>query len=258
MDDVLVLEGLGKDFGSEARTVAPEARTVALEALACTVKRGEIVGLLGPNGAGKTTTMKLVLGMLRPTRGKATFHAPNGSALDCTRDATEVKRHLGYSPDEPAFYDFLSGKETVDFVLNLRGVPLAEAWNSLQPVVESLDLGDALASATGGYSHGTKKKLALLLALAHAPALLLLDEPTNGLDPPTASRVRSLLRERSAAGAAVVVSTHLLEMADVLCDRVLVLHHGRLIAEGTTAAVRAQAGVAEGASLEEAFLALVS
>lgn len=241
-DDVLVLDGLGKDFGA----------TVALEALSCQVRRGEIVGLLGPNGAGKTTTMKLVLGMLRPTRGSARF-----MGLDCTRDAQEVKRRLGYSPDEPVFYDFLNGKETVDFVLNVRGVPLGDAWARMRPVIDRLELGDSLDVAAGGYSHGTKKKLALILALAHDPALLLLDEPTNGLDPPTAARVRALLRERADAGTSVVVSTHLLEMADLLCDRVLVVHHGRLIAEGTTDAVRAQAGVSAGASLEDAFLALV-
>jgi ABC-2 type transport system ATP-binding protein len=241
-DDVLVLDRLGKDFGA----------VVALEALTCSVQRGEIVGLLGPNGAGKTTTMKLVLGMLRPTRGTARF-----LDLDCTRDAHEVKRRLGYSPDEPAFYDFLSGKETIEFVLNVRGVALDQAWPAVKAIVDRLELADALEVAAGGYSHGTKKKLALLLALAHDPTLLLLDEPTNGLDPPTAARVRALLRERADAGAAVVVSTHLLEMADQLCDRVLVVHHGRLIAEGTTESVRTQAGVAAGASLEDAFLALV-
>lgn len=241
-DRVLVLEGLGKDFGT----------TVALEALTCQVRRGEIVGLLGPNGAGKTTTMKLVLGMLRPSRGSVRFQD-----LDCTRDAQAVKARLGYSPDEPAFYDFLSGRETVEFVLNVRGVPRAAAWERLLPIVDRLDFSGALELGVGGYSHGTKKKLALLLALVHDPSLLLLDEPTNGLDPPAASRVRALLRERADAGAAIVVSTHLLEMADLLCDRVLVVHRGRLIAEGTTAAVRAQAGVAAGGSLEDAFLALV-
>jgi ABC-2 type transport system ATP-binding protein len=242
VSDVLVLDGLGKDFGTN----------IALESLTCTIARGEIVGLLGPNGAGKTTTMKLVLGMLRPTRGSARF-----LGLDCTRDATEVKRRLGYSPDEPSFYDFLSGKETIDFVLNVRGVPLEPAWAALGPVVERLDFGEALEIAAGGYSHGTKKKLALLLALAHDPSLLLLDEPTNGLDPPTAARVRALLQERAEAGAAIVVSTHLLDMADLLCDRVLVVDHGRLIAEGTPAAVRVLAGVAPEATLEDAFLALV-
>ena len=168
-----------------------------------------------------------------------------------------MKRLLGYSPDEPAFYDFLSGRETIDFVLNVRGVPRDAAWATLRPVIERLELHETLELAAGGYSHGTKKKLALALALAHEPTLLLLDEPTNGLDPPTAARVRALLRERADSGVAIVVSTHLLAMADQLCDRVLVVDRGRLIAEGTTAAVRAQAGVAAEASLEAAFLALI-
>jgi len=239
---VLVTDRLGKDFGA----------SVAVDSLTCTIGRGEIVGLLGPNGAGKTTTMKLVLGMLKPTRGSATV-----LGMDCTRDAREVKKRLGYSPDEPAFYDFLTGRETIDFVLNVRGVALAEAWKALDPIVAALDFSEGLETAAGGYSHGTKKKLALALALAHAPSLLLLDEPTNGLDQPTAARVRTLLREKAEAGAAIVVSTHLLEMADLLCDRVIVLDHGRLVAEGTTAEVRAHAGVAADASLEDAFLALV-
>jgi ABC-2 type transport system ATP-binding protein len=235
-EPVLVLDRLGKDFGT----------STALAELTCSVHPNEVVGLLGPNGAGKTTTMKLVLGLLRPSRGSARFQG-----LDCTRDARAVKERLGYSPDEPAFYDFLTGRETVDFVLNVRQTP-ADVRARMPALVEALELESSLDAPTASYSLGTKKKLALLLALAHEPGLLLLDEPTNGLDPPTAARVRGLLRERARAGAAVVVSTHLLEMADALCDRVLVLHKGRLIAEGTPAAVRGTH-----ASLEAAFLDLV-
>jgi len=239
-EEVLVLDKLGKDFGGNT----------ALAELSCVVHASEVVGLLGPNGAGKTTTMKLVLGLLKPSRGSA-----HVGALDCTADARAVKERLGYSPDEPSFYDFLTGRETVDFVSNVRGrTPDPERTKHL---IDVLELEGVLDAPTASYSHGTKKKLALLLALAHDPRLLLLDEPTNGLDPPTAARVRNLLRERAREGAAVVVSTHLLEMADILCDRVLVLHKGRLVAEGSTAAVRAQAGVAPAASLEDAFLALV-
>ncbi len=246
-EPVLVLDKLGKDFGP----------STALVELSCSVHPYEVVGLLGPNGAGKTTTMKLVLGLLRPTRGTATLRSSaHGLVLDCTRDARAVKERLGYSPDEPAFYDFLTGRETVDFVLNVRGAP-PSAKDHLPALIDALELEGALDAPTASYSHGTKKKLALLLALVHEPGLLLLDEPTNGLDPPTAARVKNLLRARADAGAAVVVSTHLLEMADVLCDRVLVLHRGRLVAEGSPEAVRAQAGVAEGASLEAAFLELV-
>src|SRR5262249_6242161 len=155
----------GKDFGG----------TTALAELSCQVWPSEVVGLLGPNGAGKTTTMKLVLGLLRPTRGSAKL-----GTLDCTKDARVVKERLGYSPDEPSFYDFLTGRETIDFVLNVRGSPLDAAHEHMKPLIEALDFGGSLDAPTASYSHGTKKKLALLLALVHAPSLLLLDEPTNG------------------------------------------------------------------------------
>ena len=239
---LLHLEALGKDYGA----------TVALRSLTCEVRAGEVVGLLGPNGSGKTTTMKLLMGMLRPSRGSARF-----DDLDCTHDARRVKERIGYTPEEPAFYDFLTGRETIGFVLDVRGVAPDAGWARLGPFVDAIDFGAQLDVATGGYSHGTKKKLALLLALAHRPALLLLDEPTNGLDPPTAVRVRALLREYAAEGGAVVVSTHLLAMAGQLCDRMLVLHKGDMIADGTSADVKARAGVASGASLEDAFLELV-
>jgi ABC-2 type transport system ATP-binding protein len=245
---LLRLALLGKNFGS----------TVALRSLTCEVRAGEVVGLLGPNGSGKTTTMKLLMGTLRPSRGSADFEAPDGGGrLDCTRDARRIKEHIGFTPDEPAFYDFLSGRETISFVLNVRGRPLDETWRRLEPLVDALEFSEFLDLAVGGYSHGTKKKLALLLALAHHPSLLLLDEPTNGLDPPTAARIRTLLRDYARSGGAVVVSTHLLGMAEVLCDRVLVLHRGSLIAEGTPGEVKAQARLPPTASLEEAFLRLV-
>jgi len=251
MDDarVLAAEGLSKSFG----------KVEALRGLTCAARAGEVVGLLGPNGAGKTTTLKLLLGMLRPTAGRAEV-----LGLDCTRDAQEVRAVLGYTPDEPSFYDFLTGRETVDFVADVRGLDRAAVWRRVEPLAARLGLTGGAADdegkldvLTGGYSHGMKKKLALLLALAHAPRVLLLDEPTNGLDPPSAARVRELLRELAAAGAAILVSTHLLDMADRLCDRVLVLHAGRLLLDGAPSAMRAAAGVAPDAPLEEAFLPLV-
>lgn len=238
----LRLEGLGKDYG----------KAVALESLSCEVRGGEIVGLLGPNGAGKTTTMKLVLGLLRPTRGRALL-----GDLDCTRDSRAVKARLGYSPDEPAFYDFLTGRETIDFVANVRSLDRNAMWQRLERLIVGLEFGSQLDSAVGGYSHGTKKKLALLLALLHTPSVLLLDEPTNGLDPPSAAFARGELRALSETGVAVVISTHLLDMADGLCDRVLVLDKGRVLADGTPEDVRTKAGVAADATLEDAFLRLV-
>jgi ABC-type multidrug transport system ATPase subunit len=225
----------------------------AVTELSFELQPGEVVGLLGPNGAGKTTTLKLLLGMLRPTQGSAQV-----MGLDCTLHAREVKERLGYSPDEPSFYNFLTGRETLDFVLAVRGLDGAPAWARLEPLVQLLDFTSQLDVLTSNYSHGTKKKLALLVALAHEPRVLLLDEPTNGLDPPTAHRVRELLQRKAAEGAAILVSTHLLDMADRLCDRVLILNQGRMIAEGTPASVRAHAGVDGAASLEDAFLKLVA
>jgi ABC-2 type transport system ATP-binding protein len=255
-DALLRLNDLGKDFGT----------TVALRSLTCAVFAGEIVGLLGPNGSGKTTTMKLLMGTLRPSRGSASFDdraaAPGDGSrlagtLDCTRDARRIKERIGFTPDEPAYYDFLTGRETITFALNVRGCPVEASWERLASLVGALGLEDSLDKVVGGYSHGTKKKLALVLALAHSPSLLLLDEPTNGLDPPTAARIRALLRDYARGGGAVVVSTHLLAMAETMCDRVLVLHEGALVAEGSAAQVKAQAEVAPDASLEEAFLRIV-
>lgn len=167
-----------------------------------------------------------------------------------------MKERIGFTPDEPAFYDFLTGRETLTFALQVRAIPLDDAWKRLTPLVTQLDFDEFLDVAVGGYSHGTKKKLALLLALAHSPALLLLDEPTNGLDPPMAARVRTMLKEYANHGGAVIVSTHLLAMAELLCDRVIILHHGALLAEGSPADVKAKADVVTG-TLEDAFLALV-
>jgi ABC-2 type transport system ATP-binding protein len=136
-------------------------------------------------------------------------------------------------------------------------LPAQETWRTADEFVELLELGPQLSVLTSSFSLGMKKKLALLCALVHRPRVLLLDEPTNGLDPPTAHRVRELLRAQAANGSTVLLSTHLLDMADRMCDRMLVIDHGRSIGSGTAAALRAQAGVAPSASLEEAFLRLV-
>ncbi|MFO0748457.1 MAG: ABC transporter ATP-binding protein [Myxococcota bacterium] len=225
----------------------------AVADLSFAIAPGEVVGLLGPNGAGKTTTLKILLGLLRPSAGAAHVFG-----LDCTHASRAVKTRLGYCPDEPAFHGFLTGRETLSFVCAVRGIDPAAAMLALDPLVETLDFGAQLDIFTANYSHGTKKKLALLAALVHDPKVLLLDEPTNGLDPPTAHRVRELLLGKAKAGAAILVSTHLLDMADRLCGRVLILHKGRLVVSGSPEDVRRQAGLEPTASLEDAFLRLVA
>ena len=228
---VLEAEGLSKQFGAK----------LAVDDVSLRLAPGEIVGLLGPNGAGKTTTLKILLGMLRPTRGRASV-----LGLDCATQAIAIKQRVGYSPDEPSFYDFLTGRETLQFVTDVRGGDAVRSLAELGPMVEVLELTSDLDRFVAGYSLGMKKKLALLVALAHAPELLLLDEPTNGLDPP------------SAAGVTVVLSTHLLDMADKLCTRVVLMDHGRLIFDGTPTAARHAAQLGDEASLEDAFLKLVA
>jgi len=240
---ILRAEGLSKRFGAK----------LAVAALTCEVRSGEVVGLIGPNGAGKTTTMRLALGLLLPSEGRIEV-----LGVDCASDSVRVKELIGYVPDEPAFYEFLSGRETVDFACEMRGLERQAAWERLEPFVAKLELAPELNRLVSGYSHGTKKKLALLLALVHGPPLLLLDEPTNGLDPPSANLVRRLLSELAAAGAGILLSTHLLDMADRICHRLVFLDRGRLVAGGTPAELRALAGLGGDASLEDAFLRLVA
>lgn len=233
--------GVGKNFGS----------VCALRALNFVIHPGEIVGLLGPNGAGKTTTMKLLMGLLQPSQGTVRVLGRN-----CVQDARAVKERIGYVADEPSFYDFLTGAETVEFVATMRGVPVHLAWERLASLCQELHFEEERDALVKTYSHGTKKKLALLVAWVHEPPLLLLDEPTNGLDPRSASAVRTWLRQVASKGTSVFVSTHLLDMADTLCDRFLLLNRGVLVASGTSQEVRQLAHLGSDASLESAFLQL--
>ncbi|HYQ16533.1 MAG TPA: ABC transporter ATP-binding protein [Polyangiaceae bacterium] len=240
---VLEAEDLAKEFG----------KSVAVAGVSLRLAPGEIVGLLGPNGAGKTTTLKILLGMLRPTRGRATI-----LGRDSTSQAIAIKALVGYSPDEPAFYDFLTGRETLEFVTHVRRGNPAAMLEELAPMIEVLELGPDLDRFVAGYSLGMKKKLALLVAMAHAPRLLLLDEPTNGLDPPSAVKIRQHLQKLAKTGVTVVLSTHLLDMADKLCTRVVLMDHGRVIFDGTPLDARQAAALGSDASLEDAFLKLVA
>jgi ABC-2 type transport system ATP-binding protein len=240
---VLEADGLAKEFGSK----------LAVDGLTLRLSQGEIVGLLGPNGAGKTTTLKILLGMLRPTRGRAFV-----LGHDCTTAAVAIKENVGYSPDEPSFYDFLTGRETLEFVTEVRGGKRADTFQNLSSMIDALEFGAELDRFVAGYSLGMKKKLALLVAMAHAPRLLLLDEPTNGLDPPSAVKIRRHLQTLADSGVTVVLSTHLLDMADKLCTRVVLMDHGRLIFDGVPAAARQAAALGAEASLEDAFLKLVA
>ena len=220
----------------------------AVAGLEMQVPRGEFVALVGPNGAGKTTTIRMLMGILRPTSGSARI-----DGFDCFRERVEVKRRVGYLPDEPVFYDYLRGRELVRFVGEMHGLDRGEIARRSGPLIERLDLSDATEEYAMNYSKGMKKKLALLCAMMHDPALLILDEPTNGLDPYATRALIEIVRERVAEGRTVFFSAHLLEQAEKLCHRVGILTKGRLAGMGTLDELRGR--YPEARSLEEIFFA---
>jgi len=236
---VVDIRGLTKRYGD----------FVAVDALSFSVQPGEVLGLVGPNGAGKTTTIRMLMGILRPTSGSASI-----DGHDCFRDRVEVMRRVGYLPDEPVFYDYLRGREILRFVGEMHGLDRDEIRRRCDPLVERLGLADAAEEYAMNYSKGMKKKLALLCAMMHDPALLILDEPTNGLDPYATRTLIEIVKEKVALGRTVFFSTHMLEQAEKLCHRVGILYQGRLAAMGTLEELRGR--LSKGGSLEEIFFAV--
>ncbi len=235
------IAGLAKQYGE----------LHAVRDLDLDVRAGEIVSLLGPNGAGKTTTIRMLMGILRPSAGRARI-----AGHDCFSDRPEVMRHVGYLPDEPIFYDYLTGREIIDFVAEMHGLDADVARTRRRALVKQLDFADALSDFAVNYSKGMRKKLALTCALMHEPSVLVLDEPTNGLDPFATRTVHELLKERAEQGASVLFSTHLLDQAERLSDRVAILFEGRLAAVGPLEDLRTR--LAAGGSLEQVFFAVAA
>jgi len=233
---VVDLQDLTKRFGSHT----------AVDRLSLQVQRGEVLALLGPNGAGKTTTIRMLMGILSATRGSARL-----CGLDCFEDRAEVMLHVGYMPDEPLFYEHLRGGEIARFCGRMRGMPDRVVTQRLDELAERLAFADALDEYAVNYSMGMRKKLALSCAMLHQPDVLVLDEPTNGLDPVVTRTLLELVRELASGGTAVFYSTHLLEQAEKLCDRVAIVHEGRLAALGDPDELRRE--LAAGGSLEDVF-----
>lgn len=226
-------------------------QTIAVAGINLIVQEGEVVALLGPNGAGKTTTLRMLVGQLRPTRGNARI-----GGNDCFSARAAVMRITGYVPDEPIFHDYLSGRELLRFVGGLHGLTGTQITETASYWVERLNLGEAINDYAVNYSRGMKKKLALALALLHKPRLLILDEPANGLDPFATRILLELLTEQAAAGTAILFSTHLLDQAEKISHRAVIIARGQLVAEGTIDDLRSQA--ASGGNLEQAFFALTT
>ena len=221
----------------------------ALDDLSLDVRPGELYGFLGPNGAGKTTTIKIIVGLLRPDSGSATV-----ADVDVLSNPLEVKRRIGYVPDEPLLYENMTGQRFLSFIADVFGVPGDERGSILE-LAEEFALRDALGDRISSYSHGMKQKVAIIAALLHDPDVFILDEPIVGLDPQSSFLLKETMRKQCAKGKTVFFSTHVMEVAERLCDRVGIIRRGELIAEGPLDELRVRAGKSD-ATLESLFLEL--
>jgi ABC-2 type transport system ATP-binding protein len=213
------------------------------------VRGGEVFGFLGPNGAGKTTTIKMIVGLLQPTAGEVKVAGHN-----VQREPMLAKAASGYVPDTPNLYMKLSAREFLRFVGDLYEMKRDKADERIEELLKLFDLADVRDDLIDSYSHGMKQKTALAAALIHDPKVLVLDEPTVGLDPKSARLIKDILRQLADRGAAVFLSTHILEIAEHMCDRIGIIDHGNLVAVGTMDELRASGK--SGRSLEDIFLAL--
>jgi ABC-2 type transport system ATP-binding protein len=240
MEHALVTRGLRRVFGE----------LVAVEGIDLEVPRGSLYGFLGPNGAGKSTTIKCLTGLLRPSGGTTTI-----LGLDPAREPERVKRLVGVMPEDLALFDHLSAAETLAFVGQVHGMDAATLRSRSKELLDLMDLSAASGQLVADYSHGMKKKTSLAAALLPAPKLLFLDEPFEGIDAIASFQIKDLLLHYVKHGGTVFLTSHVLDVVERLCDHIGVIHKGRLVAQGSLAAMRA--GVAPGETLESIFLGLV-
>ncbi len=226
---------------------------LAVDDVSLEVFGGEIFGFLGPNGAGKTTTIKMMVGLLQPSSGLVKV-----GGFDVQKQPIQAKSINGYVPDEPNLYPKLTGRELLRFVGDLYGLEHQQIERRADELLRLFDLTQAGDDTIDSYSHGMQQKTALAAALVHDPKVLVLDEPTVGLDPKSARLIKDLLRQMSERGAAIFLSTHILEIAERMCDRIGIINQGRLIAVGSMEQLRAMGSSAAGVetSLEDIFLSL--
>ena len=224
----------------------------AVDGLDLSIGRGEFYTLLGPNGAGKTTTLRMVVGLLRPDAGSIAI-----LGIDALADPVAAKQVTAWISDEPMIYDKLTPFEYLEFVGGLWGIDAARAETRARELIEWLGLGPHAHQRCEGFSKGMRQKVALAGALVHEPKIIILDEPFTGLDAGSARQVKTVLREHVAAGGTVIMTTHILEVAERMADRIGVIARGRLIAEGTLEELGRQAGNGT-SSLEDTFLALIA
>ncbi len=232
---MLNIEHLTKKYGEKT----------AVDDLTISIAAGEIYGFIGHNGAGKTTTIKACCGILPFDEGEITV---NG--LSVRRDPIGVKKCLAYIPDNPDLYEYMTGMKYLNFIADIFAVPMTERTERIGKYAEIFSLSGYLAQPISGYSHGMKQKLAIISAWIHSPKLIIMDEPFVGLDPTASHQLKIMMRELCDNGGAIFFSTHVLEVAEKLCDKVAILRGGRLIRSGTMDEVRGDD------SLEDVFLEL--
>lgn len=221
---------------------------VALYPLSIQVAAGEILGFLGPNGAGKSTTVKLLTGMIKPSGGRARV-----AGFDVATDPIEVKRRIGYVPESAALYESLTAREFLDVIGSLYHQPTETAHQRIEDLLDRFGLADAKDQRLSEFSKGMKQKVLIASALMHRPDVLFLDEPLTGLDANAALVVKELIRSLAAQGRTIFFCSHVLEVVERVCSRIIIINNGRAITDGTPAQIASQAGAR---SLEEAFVAL--
>ncbi|HOQ36868.1 MAG TPA: ABC transporter ATP-binding protein [Acetivibrio sp.] len=217
---MLIIKDVSKSYNKGA--------VKAVDGLNLHVRNGEIFGFLGPNGAGKTTTIKMIVGLLNQDSGSITI-----KGFDNRKQSLEAKKRIGYVPDNPDIYDKLTGLEYLNFMADVYEVPLKERRERIDYYLDIFDLKKAATDIIKSYSHGMKQKIVLTGALVHDPELWILDEPLVGLDPKSAHILKDLMRKHCDKGNSVFFSTHVLEVAERLCDRIGIINRGKLIAIGT-------------------------
>jgi ABC-2 type transport system ATP-binding protein len=237
---VIRLQGLTKRYG----------KFTAVDGIDLDVPRGELFGLLGPNGAGKTTSIRMIAGILRPTSGSVTI-----GGIDIQARPLEAKARLGYIPDRPFVYDKLTGGEFLRFAAALYGLQGPVVERRIDELLTVFELAPWKDELTETYSHGMRQKLIIASALVHRPEVIVVDEPMVGLDPKSARLLKDLFRQFVSRGGTVLMSTHTMEIAEVMCDRIAIVYRGKIAAQGTMAELRAQTS-SEGMSLEALFLKL--
>lgn len=241
-EEVVRLSGLRRTFGE----------VVAVDGIDLEVGAGELFGFLGPNGAGKTTTIRMATGLLRPSGGEVRIFG-----MDPCRQPMEVKARIGVVPEEAPLFERLTGRESLELAARLHRFDAREARRAAGALLTWLGLEESASRMIVDYSQGMRKKVALGCALIHRPRLLFLDEPFSGIDPIGTRAIKDVLVTMVADGVTVFFSSHVMELAERLCTRLAIIHQGRIRAVGTLAELRDRAGLGDGATLEQVFIALV-